>query len=338
MANQAGMKQIADRVGVSVATVSRAINSPEKVKAETLERIKQAFEDHGYTYNAAAADLVRKQSTVIGVLVPNAKTPLFSSTLLGILDCLQGTGYSMIVGNSKYDENIENELLVQFHQRQIAGIIRAGFEFNAARFSKWLKVADIPCVIMLEKLENSGFNFVGFDNYQAAQAMTNYLLSLRHSRIGLIIGPFSRIERVHKRFQGYCAALKAAGLPLDPSIVIETEIDLSSGANAIQELLSRPDPPTAIFAAADYLALGALRAAHELGLNVPDDISIAGFGDIEVAAYSNPPLTTVRVPGYQCAYKATEVLLKQIRKGVQTPVQYCLDIDVIIRSTCKALG
>ena len=337
MANQAGMKQIADLVGVSVATVSRAINNPEKVKPETLDKIQKAFKNQRYIYNAAAADLVRQKSTVIGVLIPNAKTPLFSSTLLGIQDCLQRTGYSMIVGNSKYDDEIESELLMQFHQRKIAGIIRTGFGFNGERFSRWLKGADIPCVIMLEKLEKSDLSYVGFDNYQAALAMTNYLLSLRHGRIGLIIGPFSQIERINKRFQGYCAALEAAGLTFDPSIVIETEIDLSNGANAFQELLARPDPPTAIFAAADYLALGTLRAAHEMGLNVPNDISIAGFGDIEVAAYANPPLTTVRVPGYQCAYKATEVLLKQINEGGQAPYQYCLDTDLIIRSTCKAL-
>lgn len=337
MPNHAGMKQIADTVGVSVATVSRAINNPEKLKAETLWKIQQAFEKQGYTYNAAAADLVRRKSTVIGVLIPNAKTPLFASTLLGIQDYLQKTDYSIIVGNSKYDDKIESELLVRFQQRQIAGIIRAGLGYNAAMFEKWLKSVDIPCVIMLEKLENSKLSYVGFDNFQAAFAMTNYLLSLRHSRIGLIIGPFSRTDRVNKRFQGYRAAIEAAGLSFDPSIVIETEIDLSSGAYALRELLSRPDPPTAVFAAADYLALGALRTAYDKGLKVPDDISIAGFGDIDVAAYYNPPLTTVRVPGYQCAYKATEVLLKLINEGEGALYQHCLDTDLIIRSTCKAV-
>ncbi len=337
MANHTGMKQIADIVGVSVATVSRALNNPEKLKAETRWKILQALEDQGYVYNAAAADLVRQKSTLIGVLIPNAKTPLFASTLLGIQDCLQSLGYSMIVGSSKYDEKIENQLLMQFHQRQISGIIRAGFGYNRSKFDDWLKSADIPCVIMLEKLENSGLNYVGFDNHQAAFAMTNYLLSLRHKRIGLIVGPFSRTERVQKRFNGYRAALEAAGLDFDPKIVIETEIGLSNGSDAFQELISRADPPTAVFAAADYLALGALRAANEMGLKVPEDISIAGFGDIDVAAYSNPPLTTVRVPGYQCAYKATEVLLELINGENQAQHQYCFDTDLIIRSTCGAI-
>jgi DNA-binding LacI/PurR family transcriptional regulator len=204
-------------------------------------------------------------------------------------------------------------------------------------FEQWLKSAGIPCVIMLEKLENSRLNYVGFDNYQAAFAMTNYLLSLRHKNIGLIIGPFSQTERVNQRFRGYRDALEAAGQTFNPQIVIETEVGLSNGAEALRDLLSRPEPPTAVFAAADYLALGALRAAHEKGLNVPEDISIAGFGDIDVAAYSNPPLTTVRVPGYQCAYKATEVLLKLINEGGQKVHQQCLDTDLILRSTCKAV-
>jgi len=126
-------------------------------------------------------------------------------------------------------------------------------------------------------------------------------------------------------------------LEFDPQLVIETEIELRNGADALQELLSRPDPPTAVFAAADYLALGALRAAHEMGVKVPEDISIAGFGDIEVSAYSNPPLTSVRVPGYQCAHKATEVLLDLINGKKQNQHQYCLDTDLIIRSTCRAI-
>ncbi|MBU2643815.1 LacI family transcriptional regulator [bacterium] len=337
MANQPGMKQIADIVGVSVTTVSRALNNPEMLKAETRWKILQAFEEQGYIYNSVAGDLVRQKSTIIGVLLPNAKTPLFASALLGIQDCLQESGYSIIAGNSKYDDEIENKLLMQFHQRQVAGIIRAGFGYNAAKFKQWLKGYDIPCVILLEKLENSELSYVGFDNYQASLAMMNYLLSLRHRRIGLIIGPFSRTERVQKRFLGYRAALAAAGLDFDPQIVIETETGLRDGADAFQKLMSRPDPPTAVFAAGDYMALGALRAAHENGLKVPDDISIAGFGDIDVAAFSNPPLTTVRVPSYQCAYKGTEVLLKMIKEGGQTQHQYSLDTDLIIRSSCREI-
>lgn len=334
MANQTGIKQIADMVGVSVATVSRALNNPEKVKAETRKKILQACEDKGYVYNAAAADLVKQKSSVIGVLIPNAQTPLFASTLIGIQDCLQKVGYSMIAGNTKYDDKIESRLLLQFNQRQVAGILRAGFRNNSEGFEQWLKSANIPCVIMLEKLENSGLNYVGIDNYQAALSMVNYLLSLRHRRIGLIVGPFSLSERVNQRFLGYRSALEAAGYEYDPSLVIETEVSLNNGAKALQELLSRPNPPTAVFAAADYFALGALRAAHEKGLKIPEDLSIAGFGDIDVAAYSNPPLTTVRVPGYQCAYKAAEVLLKLITEGEKKLSQYCLDTELIIRATC----
>lgn len=337
MSNQTGIKQIAEIAGVSVTTVSRAINAPSKLKLETRRKVLQALEDHGYVYNAAAADLVRKKSTVIGVLIPNAKTPLFASTLLGIQDYLQGVGYSMLVGNSKYDEKIESSLLKQFHERQVSGIIRVDLSYDRKKFEDWLKSADIPCVIMLEKLQDSELNYVGFDNQKAALAMTNYLLSLNHKRIGLLIGPYSRTERVRKRLDGYIVGLKTAGLEVDHNLIIETEISLSNGAHAFNELLSKDDPPTAIFAAADYLALGALRAAHEKGFNVPQDISIAGFGDIDVAAYSNPPLTTVRVPGYECAYLASEVLLRLINKEEKKKYQYCLDTDLIIRSSCQAI-
>ncbi len=337
MSSHTGIKQIAAIAGVSTTTVSRAINNPDKLKPETLRKVLQALEDHGYVHNAAAADLVRKKTTVIGVLIPNAKTPLFASTLLGIQDYLQEKGYSILVGNSKYDDKTENRLLRQFHERQVAGIIRADFGHNRAKFEDWLRTSDIPCVIILEKLHNSELSYVGFDNHKAALGITNYLLSMNHKRIGLLIGPFSRTERIRKRLDGYRAGLMAAGLEIDPELIIETEISLSNGANAFNELLSRPNPPTAIFAAADYLALGALRAAHDRGLKVPQDVSIAGFGDIDVAAYSNPPLTTVRVPGYECAYLASEILLKLINKEEKKKYQYVLDTDLIIRSSCKAI-
>lgn len=337
MANNPRMKQIADAVGVAVSTVSRALNNPEMLKPETRRKILEACEKHGYIYNAAAADLVRQKSTVIGVLIPNAKIPLFATTLLGIQDYLQHLNYSMIVGSSKYDDEIEDRLLMQFQQRQIGGIIRTGFGNNRGKFLEWLKSANIPCVIMLDKLYDSELSYVGFDNYQAAFEMTNYILSLRHRRIGLIIGPYSRTERVKERFQGYCAALKSAGIEFDPEIVVETELGMMEGKNAFLRLLSKPNPPTAIFAAADHLALGAMRAAHEKGLEVPKDISIAGFGDIDVAAFCNPPLTTVRIPGYQCAYKATELLLKIINGKEPGHHQYCLDTDLIIRSSCGAI-
>lgn len=331
------MKDISREVGVSVATVSRAIHYPHLVRSETRDQIRRVMDRLGYVYHATAGDLSRNRSSIIGVIIPTAKSLIFSSSLLALQEIAQEQNYSLIVGSSKYSAQIEHQLLKQFKERRVAGVILTGFVIGQESLVKELVQSGIPCVVIWDKLEDSDLSYVGFDNFKATYAMTEYLIGLRHRDIGLIIGPHSKVERVSKRLHGFKAALRDNGVLFRPEWVLEKEPTLIDGKEAMNRLLSLPQRPTAVFAASDTLALGAMAAIREAGLRIPDDVSIVGFDDVEVAAYCNPPLTTVRVPAYEIGQMAIKILLDKVNNPADTVRQYCLDTNLIVRNSCRDL-
>jgi DNA-binding LacI/PurR family transcriptional regulator len=331
------MEEISKMAGVSLATVSRTIHSPHLVRKETRERINHVMEKVNYVYHATAGDLSRKRSSIIGVIIPTAKSLVFSTTLFAIQETAQQNNYSLITGSSKYDIETELKLLQQFKERRLAGIILTGFVIGQKDLVKELVKGGMPCVVIWDKLDDSDLSYVGFDNFKATYAITEYLISLRHKRIGLIVGPYTKVERVKKRLEGFKAALKDYGITYDPSLVIEKEPTLIDGKEAMSRLLSLSVRPTAVLAASDTLAVGALSAARDMGLRSPKDISLAGFDDIDVAGYCNPPLTTVRVPAYQIGQIAFKILIDMVNARSSQVQQYCLDTSLIIRESCRKL-
>jgi len=331
------MAEISRMAGVSLATVSRTIHSPHLVRKETRERINRAMEQVNYVYHATAGDLSRKRSSIIGVIIPTAKSLVFSTTLFAIQETARENNFSLVAGSSKYDIETELKLLRQFRERRLAGIVLTGFVFGQKNLIKELVKGGIPCVVIWDKLDDADLSYVGFDNFKATYTITEYLISLRHKCIGLIIGPYTKVERVKKRLEGFKAALKTFGIPYEPALVIEKEPTLIDGKEAMSRLLSLPIRPTAVLAASDTLAVGALAAARDMGVRVPEDISLAGFDDIEIAGYCNPPLTTIRVPAYEIGQIAFKIILDMIKTNSSQVQQYCLDTSLIIRGSCRKL-
>ncbi|UCE53979.1 MAG: LacI family DNA-binding transcriptional regulator [Desulfobacterales bacterium] len=331
------MSRIAKIAGVSVATVSRALNYPEKVRPELRNRILEIARQYNYVYHAAAADLKRQKSNAIGVLFPTTIGPLFAETLMAIQEKIQEHHMALIVGNTMYSKAEEARLVKQFQERRVAGIIFTGYGLGQENLIRNLMRQNIFCVVTYENLEDTDINYVGFDNFKAAYDATNYLISLRHKRIGLIIGPYRKMGRLLKRFKGYQQALKDHGIQFDAALVVSTEPGLLEGKQAMRQLLHLPEPPSAVFAVSDHLAIGALSSIKQAGFQVPGDISLIGFDGVELAAYCDPPLTTVRVPARDMGRLATEVLMKSINNGVKRAMQYCLDADLIIRKSCSEL-
>ena len=331
------MEDIAKLAGVSLATVSRTIQSPQKVRPKTRTRVLNVMEKHNYIYNATAADLSRQKTKVIGLLIPTTRSPVFASSILAIQEECQNKGYSVVLGTTQYDAQVEERVMMQFKERRVAGVIMTGFTLGNEKAVISLNEERVPAVVIWEKLEDLKINYVGFDNYQSAYSMTEYLIKLGHQRIGLIIGLYSKTSRVKKRLDGYKSAMKKFSLDIDPALIIETEPTLKNGYTSMARLLQLSQQPTAVFAASDVLAIGALKAVKDKGLNVPQDISLAGHDDIGFAAYTDPPLTTVRVESYIIGRLAVEVLLEAIEKGNEDVKQYCLDTDLIIRESCTEL-
>ena len=328
------MSQLAQLAGVSVATVSRAFSAPEKVRPQLRRRILALAEEHDYIYNASAADLSRQVSNTVGLLFPQRIGVTFSQTFMAVQQKMLEHGISVIVGYAGYDRFIETRKLQKLLERQVSGIIFTGFAIGQEGVIEGLTAKGIDSVVTWETLKGSNYNYVGIDNYGIAYRSTEYLIQLGHRRIGLIIGPYDKISRIKQRFQGYSDALVDNGLEVEKSLTVSTDLNLSQGREAMSRLLAQPDRPTAVFAASDYLAIGALKAVKEAGLKVPHDISLIGLDDCEFAAYSDPPLTTTRIPAWRIGELAAQALLDLKQKRGQSPIQHCLNSDLIIRDSC----
>jgi DNA-binding LacI/PurR family transcriptional regulator len=331
------MLEIAAKAGVSLATVSRTIHSPHLVKTKTREHIRQVMSEYHYVYNVTASDFSKKRSSVIGVIIPTTKGAIFSNSTQVIQEKAQEKGFSLIVGNTGYEGDVESTLLRQFQERRLAGIILTGFAIGQESAVKEVVQSGIPCVVIWETLEDRSLSFVGFNNFTAAYSVTEYLIRLKHQRIGLILGPYTKVRRARRRLEGYQAALSDNGLRFDSRMVVEKHPTLQEGKEAMQKLLAIRHPPTAVFAASDMLAVGALAAAREQGFRVPEDVSVAGFDDIDFAAFSNPPLTTIRVPASQMGEMAVAMLMEMIEGNFGEVRQITLDTELIVRESCRPL-
>lgn len=329
------IKEIASLAGVSTMTVSRVINSPHKVRPATLERVRRIMEKNHYIYDAGAADLVKKKSSLIGLITPTIKLPFFAEVSYGIQKTAQEKGYTVIIANTDYDPKKELEFINIFQQRRVAGIIFTGILNKTEDLLKTLKRNATPFVVAWETVNNSSINYVGVDRFKAAYSMTKYLIKLKHKRIGLLAGPSQNIARVKAALDGYRTALKDHNIKYDSSLVITRSNHMAGGKEAANALLSLPEIPTAIFVASGILqAIGALTIAREKGLNVPRDLSIAASGDVDLAAMIDPPLTAIRIPTFDVGQLAVEVLTEAIEGNLKEVRQYCLDSDLIVRDSC----
>lgn len=272
---------------------------------------------------------------MIGLIIPTVRSSIYAEEIHGIQEQVQENRLALIIGHDGYSIDKELELLHLFSQRRLAGTILTGIKPQTVDAVRKARENGMPCVITWETVPDESISFVGFDNFEAAFKVTEYLITLGHERVGMIMGPYSRVERVKQRFAGYQAALSAHNLPLDPQLAVEREEpSLLEGKTAMARLLALHDPPTAVFAASDVLALGALAAINDRRLRVPQDISLAGFDDIDFAAYCDPPLTTIRVPAREMGRLAVRVLVEMIGDADGKARRYCLDTDLVVRRSC----
>lgn len=332
MSRKLSMRDVGQKANVSAATVSRALRNPEQVSPRTVEKVRKAAEELGYVYNVTARDILEGRSTVIGLLVPTSSSTLFGETIHGVQDVTTKAGFSVIQGATKYDDINEEKLIKSLLERRVHSLILTGVTYrNEELLRRLVKDQWTRIVMVWEKPKSElGISYVGIDNRYAAEQMTDHLINLGHRRIGIIIGPFSRTARVKHRLEGYCDALEKAGIAFDPELVMERRPDLLEGREAMDMLMNLKDRPTAVFAASDLFAIGALKAAKQLGMSVPEDVSIAGFDDMNFSAYQDPSITTVRVDAYRIGKLAAQIAVEPIGTPERS---YCLDCDLVIRGS-----
>jgi DNA-binding LacI/PurR family transcriptional regulator len=330
--SQQTMLAVAELAQVSIATVSRVINNPSRVAPKTRERVLAAIRQMNYSYNALAGSLSRQRTMTLGLIVPTITNPIFAESTRGVQEVATRQGYTLLIGNSDYRADEEERLVRVFRQQRVDGMIVTS---SHARSPALLEahMAGAPIVLTYSYRPGSPLPSVGVDNQASAAAAAGYLIRLGHTRIAMLAGVFSGSDRSYARYMGYKAALAAHDIPYDPQLLIETPYTVEAGMAGLNRLLDLDSPPTAIFCANDILAFGALRAALDRGLTLPDDLSLLGFDDSPMAALTNPRLSTVFQPAQAMGEQACTLLLRLIQGEPIPETVVVLPTELRVRET-----
>jgi LacI family repressor for deo operon, udp, cdd, tsx, nupC, and nupG len=314
--------------GLSTATISRALRNPEKVAAETRERVLKAVREVDYRPNMLARNLRTDRSFTVLVLVPGITNPFFASVTAGIEATAWQRGYSVLIGDTCDSREREAHYAQLAETRLADGVIQLSPDYVPEDQRR-----PLPCpVVHACGCELTAAPSVRIDNAGAARELVEHLLARGHRRIGVISGSRENPHAID-RMKGYRQAMQAAGLGLDEALIQYGDFSMESGARAARALAALPQRPTALFSMNDEMAIGALQALAQAGLSVPGDMAVSGFDDIKFAAHTIPPLTTVAQPGTEMGAKACEILLDRIEGKNQDNEVHILPHRLILRDS-----
>jgi LacI family transcriptional regulator, galactose operon repressor len=339
------IRELARLSGVSVGTVSRALNGYADVRPETRERIMRLAQELDYTPAAAARSLVTQRSHVIGVFMetgeghPDLQHPFFHEVLGGLKQRVGAHGYDLLLFASERPGNGygPHSYLKRARHHAVDGAALIGLDPEDPEVRR-LTRGGLPCVGIDMDLEGAATEVVMSDNVSGAEAAVRHLHALGHRRIATITGMLESRPGID-RLRGYRAAAQALGLAYRDEYVAYGDFYAESGREQTARLLQLPDRPTAIFAAADMMAIGAVRAVAEAGLRVPDDVSIVGFDDIQLAPHINPPLTTMRQDKLGLGAAAGDALVARIAGDPGRDPLLRLPVELVVRgSTAPPAG
>ncbi len=329
------LDDVARAAGVSTATVSRCLNEKEKVSQKTLAHVMQAINDLGYTPNFNARAMAAKRTHTIGAIIPTMENAIFAKGLQAFQETLRESGYNLLVSSSVYQPELEAEQVRALVARGADGLLLIGFERDHATY-EFLERRGIPTMLAWTSIPESVHASVGFDNCAAMRRLADRVLSMGHTKLAVISGFIKGNDRAAGRVRGIKESLSAHGLDPDSLPIIETHYEIEGGADAFEELMQTEHRPTVVMCGNDVLAAGAINRAKQLGLHVPDDISITGFDDIELASILHPPLTTVHVPHRQMGQIAAKELIDMVEKR-SSGVMRKLDVRIEMRASLKSL-
>ncbi|MGI9382659.1 MAG: LacI family DNA-binding transcriptional regulator [Methyloligellaceae bacterium] len=325
------IREIASETGVSTATVSRVFNTPELVRETTRKKVLAVIDHHHFVSDRLAGSLASRRSHLLGLIIPTITNSIYALSTQSIQQAGQAAGYTVLVGMSEFSAEREAQLVHEFIERRVEGLILTGAERNARVYDK-ITHNGVPFVVTWRLARAWGLPSVSFDNHGAAAKVVDHLVSLGHRRIGLICMHTDLNDRARGRREGFETRMAEHGLEVDPGLVFERDYEFVEARAAMHQALCHPRPPTAVFCASDVLAIGAIYECRQAGLQVPRDISVVGFDDMPITEYLTPPLTTVRVPTADMGRRAIQELLRAIR-GDDIGLGIELPTDLIIRGS-----
>ncbi|CAJ1001718.1 MULTISPECIES: catabolite control protein A [Bacillales] len=300
---------VAREAGVSMATVSRVVNGNPNVKPLTRKKVLAAIERLGYRPNAVARGLASKKTTTVGVIIPDISSLFFSELARGIEDIATMYKYNIILCNSDQRMEKELQLINTLLEKQVDGLLFMGAEIKEDHLQAFTS-AQVPIVLAATRDADNTLPSVTIDHFQAAYDATKALIEHGHKRIAMITGPINDPLGGLMRYEGYKKALADAGISHDEKLVAHGNYFYESGLRTAGEFLKLSDPPTAIFAASDEMAIGAIHAVQDAGLNVPGDIEVIGHDNIRLVEMVRPRLTSVVQPMYDIGAVAMRLLTK----------------------------
>jgi len=332
----ATIKDVAREASVSVATVSRVFNDASVVREETSRRIRDVAASLRYAPHNGARSLITSKTSTIGVLLPDLYGEFFSEVIRGIDLAARRSGYHLLVSSS-HNDRTEFEGAMRAMRGRVDGIIIMSPDIDAQALMANLPDSH-PVVLLNCAMRGAAFDSVSIDNSRGARGIVRHLITHGHKRIAIIAGAPRNVDG-HERQLGYRAALRDASIDRDTRWETPGNFTEDSGFEAMRTLLKLRVRPTAVFAANDSMAIGALSALREAGVRVPEEIAVAGFDDIPIARHINPPLTSVHVPIAKLGDRATEKLVGAlVDKNRHVCRNDVLDTTLVIRSSCGPAG
>lgn len=325
-AKHADIIDVANHAGVSPATVSRVFNHPSKVKPETRKRIQSAVDELGYIRNRAAQAIHGRKSGTIGLIVPTLDNAIFSNLIQSFSESLDENGLTMLVTTHGYDLDKEYALLRSLFEHRVDGLGLIGLDHRTETYTL-LERRGIPSVAMWNYSSDSRVSCVGSDNKRAGELITEHVLSLGHRKIGLVFPNTQDNDRAIDRLSGVVDCLNAANILTPEAWSKNTKYSVADARACGVELLQNPDRPSAIICGNDVIAQGVISAALSLGLNVPNDVSVAGIGDFSGSKDYFPSITTVRLRSNEIGRKAALVLIDGLNVGGETKTIERISVD-----------
>ncbi len=324
------LKDIAKKAGVSVNTVSRALNNKPDISKETKKKIIQIAKELNYRKDFTASSLRRKESKIIGVILADSANPFYSEVLKGIEAASKDFGYNIILINSERNYEQEASAVNILLSRRIDGLLLSPVQEKIDDIKELISLK-IPLVIFARHFEDLSVNEVRSDDIKAGYLATNHLIQ-RGAKNILMINGYLHKSPAKLRLKGYKKALKEHNLPVRDELIIVGDIGMEDGEKAVDEALSKKVSFDGIFAYNDMLALGAMKALKKKGIKIPKDTKIVGCDDILFSSVTTPSLTTIRVKKYEMGYEAFKLLIK-VLKGRKKIEKKVLDVELVVRES-----
>jgi LacI family transcriptional regulator len=305
------LADVAKLAGVSLGTASRALSVPQRLKPATLKKVNEVVAELGYMRNGAARALASRKTRTIGAVFPTIDNPVYANAINSLQRASWALGYQLLIASHEYDSVQESDVTRTLMERGIDGVILVGTDHEVGVYNL-IRQHGLPYVLIWSLDETNYPHCIGFSNHTAAYNMARRVLGHGHKKIAICGGSSRHNERSRARVAGTLAALAEAGLSIPARWTIEEPFSFEGGRRALRKLWAGKSRPTALICGTDIQAIGALHECQALGIDVPGDLSITGFDDIEYAGVTTPPLTTVHVPTDQIGVRAAERIVALI--------------------------